>query len=213
MFICYLLLLFSHPATSDSATPWTTACQASLSLTIFWSLHKFVFIALVMPSSHLILWSPLLFLPSIFPSTRDFSNEPSFRIRWPKYWSFSFSPSSEYSGLISLQVDWFDLLAVQETFRSLLQHQSLKASYKRILFPKELKKIIKLLLTPLHFIFDDIFIILYTFINFVLFLWQFFKEIEHILNWLNCKYQSTEVKVSLSAYLMVCIIVLIKLSL
>ena len=213
MFICYLLLLFSHPATSDSATPWTTACQASLSLTIFWSLHKFVFIALVMPSSHLILWSPLLFLPSIFPSTRDFSNEPSFQIRWPKYWSFSFSPSSEYSGLISLQVDWFDLLAVQETFRSLLQHQSLKTSYKRILFPKELKKIIKLLLTPLHFIFDDIFIILYTFINFVLYLWQFFKEIEHILNWLNCKYQSTEVKVSLSAYLMVCILVLIKLSL
>ena len=160
MFTCYLL--FNHPVTSDSATPWTTACQASLSLTIFWSLHKFVFIALVMPSSHLILWRPLLLLPSIFPSTRDFSNEPSFRIRWPKYWSFSFSlgPSSEYSGLISLQIDWFDLLAVQETFRSLLQHQSLKASYKRILFPKELKKIIKLLLTPLHFIFDDIFIIL-----------------------------------------------------
>ena len=160
MFTCYLL--FSHPVTSDSATPWTTACQASLSLTIFWSLHKFVFIALVMPSSHLILWRPLLLLPSIFPSTMDFSNEPSFRIRWPKYWSFSFSlsPSSEYSGLISLQIDWFDLLAVQETFRSLLQHQSLKASYKRILFPKELKKIIKLLLTPLHFIFDDIFIIL-----------------------------------------------------
>ena len=213
MVTCYLLLLFSHPVTSDSATPWTTACQASLSLTIFWSLHKFVFIALVMPSSHLILWRPLLFLPSIFPSTRDFSNEPSFQIRWPKYWSFSFSPSSEYSGLISLQVDWFDLLAVQETFRSLLQHQSLKTSYKRILFPKELKKNIKLLLTPLYFIFDDIFIILYTFINFVLFLWQFFKEIEHILNWLNCKYQSTEVKVSLSAYLMVCILVLIKLSL
>ena len=127
--------------------------------------------------------------------------------------SFSISSSNEYSGLSALKIDWFDLLAVQETFRSLLQHYSLKSSYKRILFPKELKKIIKLPLTPLHFIFDDISIILYIFINFVLFLWQFFKEIEYTLNWLNYKYQSTEVKVSLSAYLMVCIIVLIKLSL
>ena len=83
-----------------------------------------------MLSSHLILWRPLLLLPSIFPSIRDFSNESSVHIRWPKYWSFSFSasPSSEYSGLISLKIDWFHLLAVQETFRSLLQHHSSKAS-------------------------------------------------------------------------------------
>ena len=87
-------------------------------------------IALVMPSSHLILWCPLLLLPSIFPSIRDFFNELSVHIRWPKYWSFSFSisPSSEYSGLISLKTEWFDLLALQGTFRSLLQHHSLKAS-------------------------------------------------------------------------------------
>ena len=88
-------------------TPWTAACQASLSLTIFQSLPEFMFIASVMPFSHLILWHPLL-LPSIFPSIRDFSNEFSVCIRWPKYWSFSFSinPSSEYSGLISLKIDW-----------------------------------------------------------------------------------------------------------
>ena len=87
-------------------------------------------IALVMPSSHLILWCPLLLLPSIFPSIKDFSSELAIHIRWPKYWSFSFSlsPSSEYSGLIFLKVDWFDLLAVQGTFRSLLQHHSSKTS-------------------------------------------------------------------------------------
>ena len=111
-------------------TQRTTACQASLSLTISRSLSKFMSIALVMPSSRLILWCPLLLLPSIFPSIRDFSNESSVRIRWPKYWSFSFSisPSSEYSGLISLKIDWFDLPAVQGTLRSLLQHHGLKAS-------------------------------------------------------------------------------------
>ena len=111
-------------------TPWTAARQASISLTISWHLPKFIFIALVMASSHLIIWCPLLLLPSIFPSIRDFSNESSVHIRWPKYWSFSFSisPSSEYSGLISLKIDWFDLLAVQGTFRSLLQHYSSKAS-------------------------------------------------------------------------------------
>ena len=115
------------------AIPWTAACQASLSLTISCSLPKFMSIALVMPSSHLILWCPLL-LPSTFPSIRDFSNEPFVRIRWPKYWSFSFSisHSNEYSliwiRLISLKIYWFDLLAVHGTLRSLLQNHSLKAS-------------------------------------------------------------------------------------
>ena len=122
------LLLFSRPVVSNSVTPWTAARQASLSLTIPWNLPKFMFIASVMLSSHLIIWLPLP--PSIFPSNRDFSSESSVPIRWPKYWSFSFSisPSNEYSGLISLKIDWFDFLAVQETFRSLLQHHSLKAS-------------------------------------------------------------------------------------
>ena len=117
-----------------SETPWTTAHQASLFLTISWSLPKFMFIASVIPSRYLILWCPLLHLPSIFPSIRDFSNESSVRIRWPKYWSFSFSisPSSECLGLISLKIDWFDLLAIQGIFRSLLQHNSSKAS---ILWP------------------------------------------------------------------------------
>jgi len=112
------------------ATPWTAACQASLSLIISWSLQKFMFIALVMSSNHLMLWHSLLLLPSIFPSIRDFSNESSVCIRWPKYWSFSFSlsPSSEYSGLISLKIDWFNLLAVQGALRSPLKHHSLKAS-------------------------------------------------------------------------------------
>ena len=112
------------------ATPWTAACQASLCLTISWSLHKVMVFALVMMSSHLILWYPHLLLPSIFPIISDFSNESSVCIRWPKYWSFSISigPSSDYSGLISLKIDWFDLLAVQGTFRNLLQHHSSKTS-------------------------------------------------------------------------------------
>jgi len=95
-------------------TPWTAASQASLSLNISPNLPRFMFIASVMLSSHLIRWCPVLLLPSIFPSIRDFSNELSVHIRWPKYWSFSFSisPSSEYSGLISLKIDWFDLLAI-----------------------------------------------------------------------------------------------------
>ena len=102
------------------ATLWTAAHQASLSLTISRSLPKFMSIALVMPSSHLILWCPLLLLPSIFPSLRDFSNESAVYCRWPKYWSFSFSISSsnEYSGLISLKTDWFDLPAVQPLWPS-----------------------------------------------------------------------------------------------
>ena len=109
------------------ATPWTAACQASLSLTISWSLPKFMSIALVMPSSHLILWCPLVLLPLIFPSIRDFSNESAVCIKWSKYWSFSYSisPSKEYSGVMSLTIDWFDLLAVQGTLRSLLQYHSL----------------------------------------------------------------------------------------
>ena len=111
-------------------TPWTAACQASLSFTISWSLLKLMSIEWVMPSSHLILCPPLLLLPSIFPSIRVFSNELVFWIRWPKYWSFSFSvsPSNEYSGLISFRIDWFDLLAVQGTPKSLPQHYSSKAS-------------------------------------------------------------------------------------
>ena len=110
-------------------TPWIAAWQASLSITNSQSLPKLMSIELVMPSNHLILCCPLLLLPSIFPSIKVFSNESVLRIRWPKYWSFSFniSPSSEYSGLISFRMDWFDLLAVQGTLKSLLQHHSSKA--------------------------------------------------------------------------------------
>ena len=97
------------------ATPRTTACQASLSFTISQSLLKLMSIESVMPSSHLVLCCPLLLLPSIFPSIRVFSAESALCIRWPKYWSFSISPSKEYSGLISFRIDWFDLLAVQGT--------------------------------------------------------------------------------------------------
>ena len=105
-------------------------CQASLSITNSQSLPKLRSIELVMPSSHLILCRPILLLPSIFLSIRVFSNESALRIRWPKYWSFSFniSPSNEYSGLISFRIDWLDLLAVQGTLKSLLQHHSSKAS-------------------------------------------------------------------------------------
>ena len=111
------------------ATPWTIACQASLSLTIPWSLHKCMSIESVIKSSHLILCCSLL-LPLIFPSIRVFSNQSTLCIRWPKYWSFSFSlsPSNEYLGLISFRIDWFDLLAVQGTLKSLLQHHNSKAS-------------------------------------------------------------------------------------
>ena len=112
------------------ATPWTAAYQASLSITNSQSPPKPTSIELVMPSSHLILCRPLFLPPSIFPSIRVFSNESVLHIRWPKYWSFSFSisPSNEYSGLISFRMDWLDLLAVQETLQSLLQHHSSKAS-------------------------------------------------------------------------------------
>ena len=111
-------------------TPWTSACQASLSITNSQSLLKLMSIELVMPSNYLILCLPLLLLPSIFPSIRGFSSASVLHIRWPKYWSFSFSfsPSNEYLGLISFRMDWLDLLAVQGTLKSLLQHHSSKAS-------------------------------------------------------------------------------------
>ena len=110
------------------ATPWTAAHQASLSLTIFQSVPKFMSMESVMPSNRLILCHPLLLLPSILPSIRVFCNESALRIRWPKYWSFGISPCNEYLGLISFMIDWFDLLAVQGTLESLLQHHSSKAS-------------------------------------------------------------------------------------
>ena len=110
--------------------PWVAAYQASLSITNSWNSHKPMSIESVMPSNQLILCHPLLLLPSIFPSIRVFSNESALHIRWPKYWSFSFSisPSNEHPGLISFRMDWLDLLVVQETLKSLLQHHSSKAS-------------------------------------------------------------------------------------
>ena len=128
-------LFFSFPVVQSQnhvqlfATPWTAACQASLSITIFQSLLKLMYLELVMLSNYLILCHPLL-LPSIFPSIRVFSNESALRIRWPKYWSLSFSisPSSEQSGLISFRMDLLDLLEVQGTLKSLLQYHSSKAS-------------------------------------------------------------------------------------
>ena len=111
-------------------TPWTVARQATLSITNSCSLLKLMSIKTVMPSNHLTLCLPLLLLPSIFPNIRVFSNESVLHIRWPKYWSFSFSicPSNEYSGWISFRIDWFDFLAVQGTLKSLLQHHSSKVS-------------------------------------------------------------------------------------
>ena len=111
-------------------TPWTAAHQASLSIINSQNLLKLMFIVSVMPSNHLILCRPLLLPPSIFPRIRIFSNESALRIRWPKYWSFSFSvsPSNERSGLASFRIDWLDFLAVPGTLKCLLQHHSLKAS-------------------------------------------------------------------------------------
>ena len=126
------------------STPWTAACQASLSISNSWSLLKLMSIELVMLSNHLILGCPLLFLPSIFPSIRVFSNESSLRTRWPKYWSFSFSisPSNEHPGLISLRMDWLDLLAVQGTLKSLLQyHKSISSSVVSFLYSPTLTSI------------------------------------------------------------------------
>ena len=126
-----MLLLLSHSVMSDSL--WhhgPQACQASLSITISWRLLKLMSIESVMPSNHLILCHPLLLLPSTFLSIKVFSNESALCIRWPECWSFSFSmsPSNEYSGLISFKIDWFDLFAVQGTLKSLLQHHNSKAS-------------------------------------------------------------------------------------
>ena len=111
-------------------TPWTAARQASLSVTNSWSLLRLMFIELVMPSNHLILCHPLLLPPLIFSSIRVFANESALRFRWPKYWSFSFSisPSNEYSELLSFRIGWFDLLTVQGTLKSLLQHRGCKVS-------------------------------------------------------------------------------------
>ena len=116
------IVVQSHSRVQLFAAPWTAALQASLSFTIFWSLLRLMSIELVMPSNHLILYYPCLLLPSIFPRIRVFSNESFLHIRWPKYWSFSFSihPSNEYSGLIAFRVDWLELLAVQGTLKSLL---------------------------------------------------------------------------------------------
>ena len=121
-----LLLLFR--VISDSVTPWTAAHEASLSFTISLSLLKFMSIDLILPSNHPILCQPLLLLPSIFPNIRVFSNELALCIRWPEYWSFSISPSNEYSGLIYFRIDWFDLLEVPGTLTSHLKHRSSKAS-------------------------------------------------------------------------------------
>ena len=125
-----ILVPFSRSVIFDSETTWTAALQASLSITSSRSLLKLMSIESVMSSNHPILCSPLLLPLSIFPSIRVFSNESALRMRWPKYWNFSFSisPSNEYSGLISFRIDWFDLLAVQGTLKSLLQHHSSKES-------------------------------------------------------------------------------------
>ena len=147
MKVCYFLLVrdLRITRTSDQiksdqllsrvwlfATPWIAACQASLSITSSQSSLKLTSIESVMPSSHLILCCPLLLLPPITPSIRVFSNESTLCMRWPKYWSFSFTiiPSKEIPGLISFRMDWLDLLAVQGTLKSLLQHHSSKASIK-----------------------------------------------------------------------------------
>ena len=124
---------FSCSVMSDSATPWIAACQASLSITNSQSALKLTSIESVMPSSHLILCRPLLLLLPVPPSIRVFSNESTLHMRWPKYWSFSFSisPSKERPGLISFRMDWLDLLAVQGTLQSLLRHHSSKASILR----------------------------------------------------------------------------------
>ena len=121
-------LQFSCSVMSDSVTPCFAACQASLSITNSWRLLKLMSIESVMPSNHLILCHPLFLLPSILPSIRVFSNRLPLLIRWPSYRSFGISFSNKYSGLISFRIDWLDLLSVQGTFKSLLQHQSSKAS-------------------------------------------------------------------------------------
>ena len=110
------------------AIPWTAAHQAYFSFTVSQSLFKLMSIEQEMPSNHLVLCHPLLLLPLILPSIRVFSSESAFRIRWPKYWSFSIRPSNEYSGLVSFRIDWFDFLAIQGTLKSFLQHHNSKPS-------------------------------------------------------------------------------------
>ena len=129
MDVVFVVQLLSHVRLF--ATPWAAACQASLSFTVFQSLLRFTSIELVKLSNHLILCCPILLLPSVFPSLTVLSSESPLSIRWPKYWSFSISLSTEYSELISFNIDWFDLLAVQGTLKSLLQHRSSKASILR----------------------------------------------------------------------------------
>ena len=128
MFISQFVVVQLLSCVQLFAAPWTAAHQAFLSFTIFWSLLKLMFIESVMPSNHLILCYPLLFPPSIIPSIGVFSKESVLCIMWPKYWSFSFSPTHEYSGLISFRMDWLDLLAVQGPLKSLLQQHSSKVS-------------------------------------------------------------------------------------
>ena len=141
----FISVQFSCSVVSDSATSWTAAHQASLSITNSRSLLKLMSIELVMPSNHLILCHPLLLLPSVFPSIRVFCNELVLHIRWPKCWSFNFSisPSSEYSGLISFRMDWFDLLAVQETLESSLtpQFKGINSSALNLLYDPTLESI------------------------------------------------------------------------
>ena len=126
-----LVVQSTSQVVSNSATSWTAACQASLSLTVSPTFLKLMSIDSMTPSNHLVLCHPLLLPSSIFPSIRVFSNESALRIRWPKYWSFSFSvsPSNEYSGLISFRMDWLDFLAIQGMLKSLPQHHNLKASF------------------------------------------------------------------------------------
>ena len=122
MYIVVVVVVVVQSKIQISVTQWTAEHQTQLSFTTSWTLLKLMSIKSVMPSNHFILCCPLLLLPSIFPSFRVFSNVSVLRIRWPKYWNFSISPFNEYSGLISFRIDCFDLLAVQETLKSLLQH-------------------------------------------------------------------------------------------
>ena len=130
IFLRHFIVIQSLSHVQLFVTPWNAAFQASLSFTTSWTLHRLMSSKLVMSSNHLILYHPIFLLPSIFPSIRLFSNELVLYIRWPNYWSISFSisPSNEQSGLISFRIDWFNLLKVQKTFKSLLQNQSLKTS-------------------------------------------------------------------------------------
>ena len=136
------MLLFGRSVVSDSATPWMAAHQASLSFTISWSLLRLMSFESVMPSNHLILCFPLLFLPSIFPSIKIFSSESVLHIKWPKCWSFSISPSNEHSGLISFRNDWFDLLAVQGPLKSApAQFESINSSALSFLYSSTLTSV------------------------------------------------------------------------